>query len=407
MKTKQLILALCIGLLLPVSANSQTKNQNPDNVVLEVTDITITEVDCKPVYSTNWKNNWYMQLGAGINMPFVENHLKNGKADRKISLAMNFGLGRWFSPYMGFRFSVLGGAYKWDNVSHSKAKYANINLDFMWDMMNSVAGVNPGRVFSINPFVGLGGTYTWDMKSAGMNVYSNEGKLKKNTWTMPVSAGIQFRIRTGKYVDIFMEARSQFYADNFNNTVGGKPIDVDFTAVGGVSINFGGVNFTKTDPCAYLNYMQNLNDQVNELRSTLSKTNNELAAAKAQLPCPEPIIQVNEMAVVETDMPLATVRFTINSSKVSNEQMVNVYNIAQWLDANPESTVTICGYADDETGSAQYNMKLSEHRAKAVYDALVNKYGIDGSRLTIKAFGSDTQPYETNNWNRIVIFQNN
>lgn len=408
MKTKQLILALCIGLLLPVAANAQSRSQNPnDGVLVEVTDITITEVDCKPVYSTNWSDNWFMQLGAGINMPFVENNLPNGDARRKITLAMNVGVGRWFSPYMGFRFSALGGAIKWDNGSHSKAKYANLNLDFMWDMMNSVAGVNPHRVFSINPFVGLGGAYTWDIRSAAANVYGNNGRIRDNTWTMPVSAGIQFRIRTCKYLDIFMEARGQFYADNFNGTAGGRPIDVDFTAVGGLSINFGGVNFTKIDPCAYLNYMQNLNDQVNELRGKLTKTNNELAAAKAQLPCPEPVIQVNEMEIVETEMPLATVRFTINSAKISNEQMVNVYNMAQWLGANPGATVTICGYADDETGSPEYNMKLSEQRAQAVYDALVNQYGVDGSRLMMNAFGSDTQPYDTNNWNRIVIFLNN
>ena len=110
--------------------------------------------------------------------------------------------------------------------------------------------------------------------------------------------------------------------------------------------------------------------------------------------------------MIETEMPLATVRFTLNSAKISNEQMVNVYNIAQWLDATPDATITICGYADDQTGSPEYNMKLSERRAKAVCDALVNHYGVDASRLTVKAYGSDTQPYETNNWNRIVIFQN-
>lgn len=407
MKTKQLILALGMTMMLPTAINAQSQSQQPDDVMVEVMDVTVTEVDCKPIYSTTWSENWFLQLGAGINMPFVENSLPGGDAKRKITLAMNVGVGRWFSPYMGFRFSALGGALHWENGNYSKAKYANLNLDFMWDMMNSVAGVNPNRVFSINPFVGLGGTYTWDINSAAANVYANNGKIKDNTWTLPVSAGIQFRFRTGKYVDIFMEARSQFYADNFNGTVGGKPVDVDFTAVGGLSINLGGVSFTKTDPCAYLNYMQNLNDQVNELRGQLSKTNNELAAAKAQLPCPDPVVQVNEVDVIETDMPLATVRFTINSAKISNEQMVNVYNMAQWLEEYPDATVTICGYADDETGSSEYNMKLSERRAKAVYDALVNQYGVDSGRLTIQAFGSETQPYETNNWNRIVIFRNN
>lgn len=407
MKTKRLILALSVAVLLPIAVNAQTQNQSPDDVVVDVTEVTITEVDCKTTYTTNWNNNWFLQLGAGINMPFVENYSPNGDAKRQITLAMNLGVGRWFSPYMGFRFSALGGSMKWENGDLSKAKYANLNLDFMWDMLNSVSGVNPKRVFSINPFVGLGGTYTWDMESKALNVIGNDGKLRHNTWTLPVSAGIQFRIRTGKYVDIFMEARGQFYADNFNGTVGGKPVDIDFTAIGGLSFNFGGVQFAENNPCTYLHYMQNLNDQVNELRGKLSKTNNELAAAKAQLPCPEPIVEVQEVDVVETNMPLATVRFTINSAKISNEQLVNVYNIAQWLETTPEATVTICGYADNETGSPEYNMKLSERRAQAVYDVLVNQYGIDGGRLTIQAFGSGTQPYETNNWNRIVIFQNN
>ena len=407
MKTKQLILAFGLVATFPNIATAQTQKTTPnDGVIVEVTDVTITEVDCKTVYSTNWRDNWFIQLGAGFNMPFVENTLPNGDGKRQLTLAMNLGVGRWFSPYMGFRFSALGGAIHWENGDFSKAKYANLNLDFMWDMLNSVHGVNPRRVFSINPFVGLGGTYTWDIKSSTANVYAYN-KVKNNSWTLPVSAGIQFRLRPSQYVDIFIEARGQFYGDNFNGTAGGRPVDINFTTVGGLSFNLGGVKYYETDPCAYVNYMHNLNDQVNSLRGQLAKTKNELAAANAQLPCPEPMIQVNEVDVFETDMPLATVRFTINSAKISNEQMVNVYNMAQWLENYPDATITICGYADDETGSPDYNMKLSERRAQAVYDVLVNTYGVDAGRLTIKAFGSATQPYETNNWNRIVIFQNN
>ncbi len=50
------------------------------------------------------------------------------------------------------------------------------------------------------------------------------------------------------------------------------------------------------------------------------------------------------------------------------------------------------------------NLKLSEKRANAVADALVNTYGISRDRLTIRFDGSDVQPYSTNDWNRIVIF---
>ena len=84
--------------------------------------------------------------------------------------------------------------------------------------------------------------------------------------------------------------------------------------------------------------------------------------------------------------------------------MVNVYNIAQWMKSNPDQNVAIVGYADKDTGTAKYNMGLSERRANAVKDVLVNKYGINPDRLSIQAEGSSVQPYDVNNWNRIVIF---
>ncbi len=107
---------------------------------------------------------------------------------------------------------------------------------------------------------------------------------------------------------------------------------------------------------------------------------------------------------VETQPVLTTVRFTINSARITDEEMVNVYNIAQYLNDNPEMKVTIKGYADKDTGSSAYNMKLSERRAQAVYNALTKSYGIDANRLSIDPEGSETQIYDTNAWNRIVIF---
>lgn len=103
---------------------------------------------------------------------------------------------------------------------------------------------------------------------------------------------------------------------------------------------------------------------------------------------------------------LTVVRFTLNSAKISKEEMINVYNVAEWLKANPNTTLTINGYADKDTGSSSYNEALSMKRAQNVCDALV-KYGIDSSRLSVKAHGSELQPYGTNNWNRVVLFTEN
>ncbi len=97
-------------------------------------------------------------------------------------------------------------------------------------------------------------------------------------------------------------------------------------------------------------------------------------------------------------------RFNINSAEITDEEMVNVYNVAKYLQQNPDSRIILQGYADKDTGTSEYNLGLSKRRAEAVKNVLVGNYDIDASRLSIDAEGSSTQPYETNDWNRIVIF---
>ena len=375
-----------------------------DEVVVEETTSIVTEVPCKTHYYSTSADNWFIQIGAGINSPFMENHLANGKEKHHITVGYNFAFGKWMSPYVGWRLSFLGGPLHWDNDGFEKAKYVSGNFDIMWDMFNSFHGVNSRRVFSIVPFVGLGGTFTWDYKPNHGNIIDNDGSRKGNSWTLPVSAGIQLRFRLCKYVDFFAEGRALFNGDIFTNYAYGRPFDINISAMGGFSFNIGGADFRSYNPCDYLSYINNLNNQVNDLRGALATTAAALAVAESQLPCPE----VTEVAAVVDEGPeiplMATVRFTINSSRITEQEIVNVYNIAEWMKANPEQNVAIAGYADKNTGTSKYNMDLSKRRAQAVYDVLVNKYGVNPDRLAIQAEGSDVQPYDVNNWNRIVIF---
>ena len=55
--------------------------------------------------------------------------------------------------------------------------------------------------------------------------------------------------------------------------------------------------------------------------------------------------------------------------------------------------IEISGHTDNK-GSAELNRKLSEERAKAVVDYLIQK-GIDSGRLTYFGYGKD-DPIETN-----------
>lgn len=62
--------------------------------------------------------------------------------------------------------------------------------------------------------------------------------------------------------------------------------------------------------------------------------------------------------------------------------------VSNFLKRNPGVKVEIKGYAD-ELGPENYNIKLSEKRAKAVHDLLIAS-GIDASRISYKGYGEDT-----------------
>ncbi len=387
---------------------------------------TVTEFTCDNTnhYFSNWRDNWFIEISAGGNQPLVERGYASSKNaldpvdGKKWTATYSLGFGRWFSPYFGFRFKGNYGSLHWDaprtdlegsrNEGWSHSTHAGLSFELMWDMFNSIGGVNEKRVFSIVPFFGFGGDANWNFSGKGKvaepvstNCYRDYSDPKAVQWTLPVSAGLQFRFRLCKYVDFFAEARAAFYADNWNNYVTDSSVDCLVQAMGGFNFNIGGRGWNTYNECNYVSQIAALNGQVNDLRGQLLACGQQVAKLQAQLPCPE---------VVEKDCvnaPLmATVRFTINSSKILPTEEVNIYSMAEWLKANPKEKIVIAGYADKDTGTSEYNMKLSERRAEAVKAELVNTYGIAADRLTTKAFGSEVQEYPSNNdWNRIVIFK--
>lgn len=78
MKKNTLLLAAVGGMLF--SAN-EAMAQDATAIVVEET--TVEAVDCKDHYSPgSWRDNWYIQFGAGIQSPFVENSRAKGDDSR-------------------------------------------------------------------------------------------------------------------------------------------------------------------------------------------------------------------------------------------------------------------------------------------------------------------------------------
>lgn len=83
---------------------------------------------------------------------------------------------------------------------------------------------------------------------------------------------------------------------------------------------------------------------------------------------------------------LNNVFFDLNKATLRSESRIELLNLAVYLKANPGLKIEIQGHTDSQ-GDAQKNLVLSEQRAMAVYQFLLNE-GIAANRLSYKGFGS-------------------
>lgn len=88
------------------------------------------------------------------------------------------------------------------------------------------------------------------------------------------------------------------------------------------------------------------------------------------------------------------INFGNDSSTVSSEYDSEIAKAAQCINDYPGNSVFIDGHTDD-TGPAAYNQKLSEQRAAAVKNRLIEKFNIPESRMVTRGFGEE-QPVTGN-----------
>ena len=93
------------------------------------------------------------------------------------------------------------------------------------------------------------------------------------------------------------------------------------------------------------------------------------------------------MVPITSDLPtvLENVFFDLGKSTLRPESFVELDKLYDYLSKNPTLKIEIGGHTDTR-GDDKDNMKLSNDRAKAVYDYIVSK-GIDAKRMSFKGYG--------------------
>lgn len=88
------------------------------------------------------------------------------------------------------------------------------------------------------------------------------------------------------------------------------------------------------------------------------------------------------------------VTFAISSANINHESKGDIEELAKFLNEYPNTNATIEGHSDN-TGAAAFNKQLSQKRADAVKQSLVDEFGISADRLTAVGYGIE-QPIADN-----------
>ena len=337
-----------------------------------------------------FNDNWSIGLGGGVNM-YLGEHDRQIPINHRLSPAVDFYAAKWFTPVVGFRVGYTGLSFKGATnlmtdfphstgeryseegahhpLYHQKWGFFNIHADFMLNLVNLIGGYKE-RVYNVSPYFGVGLIRSYQTPVAT--------KLSGNV-------GILNTFRLCDALDLNIDIR-------------GTLVPEDFDAEGGVrpGANYGGVYSSDGFLTASIGLAYKFNPRgwvqgkdrhyLRTERTTVKVTDDAaLAALKADnAALQQALAEAQVKAVVEQfhHMPGYLVTFDINKSKLQNKDRVNLGKIAEALKDTDDSVILLLtGYADEGTGTVKINERLSRERAEAVYNCLVNEFGVKPERL--------------------------
>lgn len=359
--------------------------------------------DAKHKVETNmFGDNWFVSAGVGLQFFAGE---KWGTADfvDVLNPAIDVNVGKWITPGVGMRFGYYGisgttvtkeqnlpwvtGAYD-DTYYEREFDFGVFHADVMLDVLNMVNGYREDRLYSAVPYFGIGLMHVWESPAQTQ---------------LCATAGLINKFRINEKWDFNFELRYAITNDRFDELRGGKGFDMVGGATVGVTYQFPTRGWGKAEP----EIVGVTRAQMQEVRDNLKDSRGENGKLKDRLAYLQRNPNIEERIIKEKSIVPTIFVFAFNSSKMTRLMRANVGHLAEEIKSgDPNKTYIVTGFADKETGDANWNMKLSEKRANAVFNCLVEEFGIDASRLKV-AFkgGTDNMFYDNRRLNRSVIVE--
>lgn len=319
----------------------------------------------------------------------VQSELGGPDFTKQFTPAVGFNFGHFFTPEVGARLAAHGWESKGGFKSidqYYKFKYVSTNLDLLINLTN-VFSKTKSHLLNLMLVGGAGLNYCWDNDEllALQQTYPTQTnaplRWSDDRLTHNLRAGLRLETNVTKPVGVSLEVLANNTDDRFNSRTNSSD-DWYVTAMLGISVRFGH------------KYHQKLKE---------APTPAPVVEPEPE-PEPEPIVEPTpEPVKVEPKTIHEDVFYVINKTQPAESEMVKVERVAKFMNDNPDATITVKSYADAGTGNAKINKDLAQKRSDNLKKTLVEKYGIDGSRITATSFGDTVQPFTDNDSNRVSI----
>ena len=339
-------------------------------------------------------DNWSMGVQGGATMKMSgEGFFKSARP------AFGLTLGKQWTPILGM--DIQGMGYVNTTNSSTMIDASDVSLIGRMNLMNLFAGYNGmPRPFEVETVTGLGwlhhymtGSGDTDDLSARVGLNFNFNLGEDAAWTLGIKPAVLFNL-TGEYPSKKLA---------FNRNKANMEILLGLTyhfADGDGNRHFTLVN--AIDPLA----LAAMNEEINDLREVIVAKDVELVGLADELMVVQD--QLNEARNKEIEATGQTIKilesvvaFPFNQSDVQTSQMPSLEHAANYLKDNPDAKITVNGYASPE-GTEEYNLQLSQRRADAVKNILVDKYGIAADRINAIGHGVG-DVFSVPAWNRVGI----
>lgn len=327
-------------------------------------------------------------------------------------------VGRSFYPQFGMRLTLnylsQKGRAEW-STSEFLEKWAERdgNYDFsmaagfidgVFDFHNVIWGYKDDRRFSLKGYLGLGAFYTFGFDDNKLDWLANPTWSDCNYNGVHHNAGDRLPSGYGYRVD----RKNKWYYAGHIGLIGEYHLSPAWSVNLDVSFNgtddaYNGMRFRRVYD-SYVDVMLGAVYYLKDASGYRHRRPRYIYVDADTLPIPEEpkiIEKVHYNEMLET-----MVTFYIDKTFVTDAQRRNVHSVAKFMEKHPNIAIVVIGYADVQTAYPKYNMMLSKKRAKAVYDMLINDFGVDANRLRMTYMGDKEQPSKiVNEWNRAVRFK--